>query len=151
MPNWVRNNIIAREPETLKKLLLDENGDVDFNKVIPMPQDLHITSGSMSYKVQHKTWFSEFTAEEIKKQQPITDEFEKLYMLIMNTNINEYMFTDAAKKNSDDLAAWAVNAYSTGWEYKDNYFGNINDESHLRCADNIGLIISVITKSKGEK
>ena len=79
MPNWVRNNIIAREPETLKKLLLDENGNVDFNKVIPMPQDLQITSGSMSYKVQHKTWFSEFTAEEIKKQQPITDEFEKLY------------------------------------------------------------------------
>ena len=63
------------------------------------------------------------------KNQKVYDEFEKQYMLIMNTSINEYMFTDAAKKNSDDLAAWVVNAYSTGWEYKDNYFGNINDNS----------------------
>lgn len=70
MPNWVKNRIIAKDYAELKKHLVNEKGEVDFNVAIPMPQDLHITSGSYSYDQQHTSWFSEFTAERIKKQAP---------------------------------------------------------------------------------
>ena len=70
MPNWVRNRVIAKDFAELKKHLVNEKGEVDFNVAIPMSQDLHITSGSYSYDQQHTSWFSEFTAERIKKQAP---------------------------------------------------------------------------------
>lgn len=70
MPNWVRNRIIAKDFAELKKHLVNEEGVVDFNLALPMPQDLHITCGSYSYDQQHRSWFSEFTAERIKKQAP---------------------------------------------------------------------------------
>lgn len=68
------------------------------------------------------------------------DEFRKMYALVMNATINEYIFTNAEEKNSDDLAAWAVNAYNTGWRYKEFRYGDIDNDLHLRCADNYGLI-----------
>ena len=70
MPNWVRNRIIAKDYAELKKHLVNEKGEVDFNMAIPMPKDLSIKSGSYSYDQQHTSWFSKFTAERIKKQAP---------------------------------------------------------------------------------
>ena len=70
MPNWVRNRIIAKDFAELKKHLVNENGEVDFNVAIPMPKDLNISSGSFSYDQQHRSWFSKFTAERIKEQAP---------------------------------------------------------------------------------
>jgi hypothetical protein len=70
MPNWVRNRVIAKDFAELKKHLVNEKGEVDFNVAIPMPQDLHIMSGSYSYEQQHRSWFSEFTAKRIKEQSP---------------------------------------------------------------------------------
>ena len=56
MPNWVCNHLIIRGEnavEIMNSLLSEnsesENGyDVDFNKIIPMPEDLNIISGSMT-------------------------------------------------------------------------------------------------------
>ena len=70
MPNWVKNRIIAKDYAELKKHLVNENGEVDFNVAIPMPQDLHIKSGSYSYDQQHISWLSKLTAEKVKKQSP---------------------------------------------------------------------------------
>lgn len=79
------------------------------------------------------------------------DEFRKMYALVMNTTINEYIFTNAEEKNSDDLAAWAVNAYESGWGYKGNYCGDTDKETHLRCTDNLGLILGYIRYDPQEK
>ena len=39
------------------------------------------------------------------------DEFVRTYTFVMNSTINEYIFTDITTKNCTDLAAWAENAY----------------------------------------
>ena len=43
------------------------------------------------------------------------DEFVRTYTFVMNSTLNSYMFNDAGSKNCSDLAAWADNAYISGW------------------------------------
>ena len=54
MPNWVTNvvRIHNRVEEFKKNFFIEEEGETvfDFNKIIPMPKDLMITSGSDSYE-----------------------------------------------------------------------------------------------------
>ena len=68
------------------------------------------------------------------------EEFMHVYTLIMNAHINEYMFTDIETKNAADLAAWADNAYISGWKYKKDCYGEKDKEDLVRCADGAGLI-----------
>ena len=71
-------------------------------------------------------------------------EFKRTYTLVMNSTINEYMFTDSSTKNSADLAAWCRNAYESGWGYADNCFGERTGEDRIRCTDNVGLIMGYV-------
>lgn len=72
------------------------------------------------------------------------DEFGRTYIFVMNSTINEYMFTDSSTKNSADLAAWCRNACESCWSYGDYCIGEKSGENRLRCADNIGLIMGYI-------
>ena len=45
------------------------------------------------------------------------DEFIRTYTWVMNSTLNPYMFNDAGSKNCTDLAAWAENAFISGWGY----------------------------------
>lgn len=49
MPNWIMNKIVSKDVDKLTKYLLNDNEEVTFEKLIPMPKDLMITSGSSSY------------------------------------------------------------------------------------------------------
>ena len=71
-------------------------------------------------------------------------EFKRTYTLVMNSTINEYMFTNSSTKNSADLAAWCRNAYESDWGYADNCFGERTGEDRIRCADNVGLIMGYV-------
>ena len=68
------------------------------------------------------------------------EEFMHVYTLTMNSTINEYMFTDADTKNAADLAAWADNAFVSGWKYRKDCYGEKDKEDLVRCADGSGLI-----------
>lgn len=68
------------------------------------------------------------------------EEFMHVYTLTMNSTINEYMFSDTDTKNAVDLAAWADNAYISGWKYKKDCYGEKDKEDLVRCADGAGLI-----------
>ena len=68
------------------------------------------------------------------------EEFMHVYTLTMNSTINEYMFTDADTKNAADLAAWADNAFISGWKYRKDCYGEKIKEELVRCADETGLI-----------
>ena len=68
------------------------------------------------------------------------EEFMHVYTLSMNAHINEYMFSDEDTKNAADLAAWADNAYISGWKYKKDCYGEKDKEDLVRCADEAGLI-----------
>lgn len=72
------------------------------------------------------------------------NEYMQTYVFVMNSTIDSYMFTDSTTKNAADLAAWARNAYTSGWAFKENTFGEQDSELRYRCTDNVGLIMGYI-------
>ena len=79
------------------------------------------------------------------------DEFMRTYTWVMNSTINEYMFTDRTTKNCSDLAAWAENAYISGWGFKQGAIGNRDDVDRIRYADNAGLMLGYLNYNPDEK
>lgn len=79
------------------------------------------------------------------------EEYLRGYTFIMNTMINPYMFSDTTTKNAADLAAWAFNAYESGWGYKAGFTGQKNDEDRIRYCDNAGLMIGYLNYDTQEK
>ena len=79
------------------------------------------------------------------------DEFIRTYTWVMNSTINEYMFTDSTTKNCADLAAWADNAYISGWGYMNGFIGERNETNRIRYADNAGLVLGYLNYSPTDK
>lgn len=79
------------------------------------------------------------------------DEFMRTYTWVMNSTINEYMFTDRTTKNCSDLAAWAENAYVSGWGYMNGFIGERNEADRIRYADNAGLMLGYLNYSPTDK
>ncbi len=79
------------------------------------------------------------------------EDFMRSYVMVMNATINEYMFTDSDTKNCADLAAWARNAYVSGWGFQENYFGEMDENLWYRCADNVGLVMGYLKYNPYEK
>lgn len=79
MPNWVTNNIIVnnkKDFEKVKKLLLNENNQIDFNKLIPMPKDLEITCGGYTWETRDKFGFGgEILAKKIEFQNLVFEDY----------------------------------------------------------------------------
>ncbi|SDA31291.1 transposase, partial [Ruminococcus sp. YE78] len=72
------------------------------------------------------------------------DYFMHTYTFVMNNTINPYMFSDPTTKNAADLAAWANNAYVSGWGYKAGFTGQKDTEKQLRYCDNAGMMIGYL-------
>lgn len=79
------------------------------------------------------------------------DEFVRTYTWVMNSTINEYMFSDESTKNCADLAAWAENAYVSGWGYMNGFIGERNESDRIRYADNAGLMLGYLNYDSTEK
>ena len=79
------------------------------------------------------------------------DEYMRSYTCVMNSTINEYMFTDGTTKNCSDLAAWAENAYVSGWGYMNGFIGERNDTDRIRYADNAGLMLGYLNYNPTDK
>lgn len=79
------------------------------------------------------------------------EEFMRTYTWVMNSTINEYMFTDSMTKNCADLAAWAENAYISGWGYMNGATGERNESDRVRYADNAGLMLGYLNYNPEEK
>lgn len=79
------------------------------------------------------------------------EDFMRSYVMVMNSTINEYMFTDSDTKNCADMAAWARNAYVSGWGFQENCYGEMDENLRYRCADNVGLIMGYLRYVPSEK
>ena len=79
------------------------------------------------------------------------DEFVRTYTFVMNSTINAFMFTDTGTKNCADLAAWADNAYISGWGYMNGFIGERNETNRIRYADNAGLVLGYLNYSPTDK
>ena len=81
MPNWVKNRVIAKDFNILKKCLLNDKGEVDFNILMPMPKDLQIGSGSNSFVPPRGNSWS--FGRNLKDYGLILSELEKKYLSTM--------------------------------------------------------------------
>ena len=79
------------------------------------------------------------------------DEFIRTYTWVMNSTLNPYMFNDAGIKNCTDLAAWAENAFISGWGYKSGAVGERDETDRIRYADNAGLMLGYLNYSPTDK
>ena len=79
------------------------------------------------------------------------DEFIRTYTWVMNSTLNPYMFNDAGSKNCTDLAAWAENAFISGWGYKSGAVGERDETDRIRYADNAGLMLGYLNYSLTDK
>lgn len=79
------------------------------------------------------------------------DEYMRSYTWVMNSTINEYMFSDESTKNCADLAAWAENAFISGWGYKSGAVGERDETDRIRYADNAGLMLGYLNYSPTDK
>ena len=79
------------------------------------------------------------------------DEYMRSYTWVMNSTINEYMFSDESTKNCAGLAAWAENAYVSGWGYMNGFIGERNESDRIRYADNAGLMLGYLNYDPMEK
>lgn len=79
------------------------------------------------------------------------DEFVRTYTFVMNSTINAFMFTDTSTKNCADLAAWADNAYISGWGYMNGFIGERNETDRIRYADNAGLVLGYLNYSPTDR
>ena len=75
------------------------------------------------------------------------DEFVRTYTFVMNST----MFTDTGTKNCADLAAWADNAYISGWGYKSGAASERDETDRIRYADNAGLVLGYLNYSPTDK
>ena len=73
------------------------------------------------------------------------------YTFVMNNTMNPYMFTEPTTKNAGDMAAWANNAYVSGWGYMSGYIGEKDSEQKIRRCDNAGLMIGYLNYDPNSK
>lgn len=109
MPNWVRNRVIAKDYAELKKHLVDEQGNVDFNLAVPKSSDLDIKSGSYSYEIKSKYFHNEAEQKKLDKQQSSVGVYlDEIY----NNEISQSNFVKTVLENKELVKR--IKAYK-GW------------------------------------
>ena len=74
----------------------------------------------------------------------VYEDYLRTYTFVMNSTVNPYMFSDPLTNNGADLAAWADNAFISGWGYMPGYFGDKNPDDRIRYCDNAGLMLGYL-------
>lgn len=136
IPNWTTNRIICKK-ELGEKLLTktDDGYSLDFNKLIPMPKELDIESGS---KGEKGLIFLYLTSLDLSKNVDIRKAYKSLspfnkeihndpYFKDIDSNLSKYK-TDESFQESIEL----------GKKYLDNYIKYGHCNWYDWCVDNWG-------------
>lgn len=119
MPNWVKNRMFINGDDALVEIvlntILNENEEVDFNKIIPMPSSLDVESSSkatLGYKIithtgdKHDVFkFAKMTKEEQDKCIELGN--------IYKENLEKYGHTD--------WYGWRLDNWGTKWNACDTF------------------------------
>ena len=143
MPNWVTARITLNgSEENVKKVLdfvrtegVDENGKeytrlFDFNKVIPMPEELNIESGSMGewgmryilLNAKHKIAWSDSDYEFAQTMEKRKAENEENFNSMID--LGQKYLTNIAKYGCKDWYDWHNKYWNTKWNSADT---EVND------------------------
>ena len=92
MANVVHNKVIGLSDKVLKKYLINKDGNVDFNILIPMPEELNIACGSGSIPTSKGAKYaSEITKAEEKENEPIYNMLKKVLEELGATNQQDFV------------------------------------------------------------
>ena len=144
IPNWTTNRIICKKELGDKLLTKTENGySFDFNKLIPMPNDLKIESGSSGEK---GLIFLYLTSLKLKEKNKIQNAYKSIspfninichdpFFKDINKNLTKYK-SDINFKESIDLGKkylnnynkygycnwyeWSIDNWGTKWNVEDS-------------------------------
>lgn len=114
MPNWVTSKLTISGPdanEIMKNLLsTDESNNIhfDFNKIVPMPESLHIVSGSL------------------------TDRAIEIYLSHINPNNHEFKYEKVGKTEFNDILDLFNNS-----KLFTTYSGNLSKEQVNKLIENM--------------
>lgn len=106
MPNWVKNKVRFDDKRVIEECYTEENGEenFDFNKIIPMPKSMHLTSGgkettSIIYAISKMSGFKK--EEVIKKLKETETDFYGNYYNKLLKNIENYKDEDFKKADKE--------------------------------------------------
>ena len=95
MPNWVKQRFIALDMQAVREAILDENGRMDFNRVIPMPAEL---DGQPTFDWEEIDKFG-FGGENFKVKKSFQDTtFKPFLHSVIKDEHNRDEFIKAVKK-----------------------------------------------------
>ena len=111
MPNWVKNKVRFEDKRVIKECYSEVNGEelFDFNKIIPMPKTMHLTSGgneTISIMYALKQMSEEKKEEVIKKLKETSGDmfygnyYDKLFRYEHNYTDEEFKKADKELKDT---------------------------------------------------
>lgn len=149
MPNWVRNKLAinSQDSNDIIAALVDDEGQLDFEKIVPMPETLKITSGSITDECISLYMFSikgtkkyatyEKLLDKYKKsvKQFTSEEFEKEVNKYVGDNVffnerklntkedvlkfGKQVIDNLQKYGFPDWYSWSIFNWGTKWNAKD--------------------------------
>ena len=126
MLNWVYNQIylIKKDFPKFKELLVVE-GEVDFNKLIPMPKELNIESGAYTYYETDtlKDVILKCLRERVGLKEMPNEQF--IEVLFKNEHFRNIIkgYHNTLKYGSKDWYDWCYNMWGTKWNAHDSEIG----------------------------
>lgn len=111
MPNYVRHNVVIRGNKEdiarcYEQITKGEDG-FSFNNIIPMPESLHVTSGSISYIAEKWAKASDEGKKEIEAKNKLTDK-EMAQIRQIADNIAKYGYPTWYE--------WCIDKWGTKWD-----------------------------------
>ena len=111
MPNYVRHNVVIRgNKEDIARCyeqITKGEGRFSFNNIIPMPESLHVTSGSISAIADTWSRASDEEKKEIEKKKKLTDK-EMAQIRQIADNIAKYGYPTWYE--------WCIDKWGTKWD-----------------------------------
>ena len=127
MPNWVMNVVkfgaSGEKMDEIKKAITDDKGNIDFDKIIPMPKTLNLTSGTISemaldcYRNGQDNIGRSYLMEQYGLDQRAFDAYYELGK-VYEINIQEYGYPTWYE--------WCIANWGTKWNASETYWNGDN-------------------------
>lgn len=120
MPNWAFNMFVFDDENTFEKIVsetINEHGEFDFNKIIPMPESLNLESGTITDEAIFATKFDNEEAylKALHKDAQESPTFAELQ------HLGHTYLSNKEKYGATDWYDWRCDNWGTKWNARETY------------------------------